>query len=45
MSLASPSSTKGLVRGIKLYNPLKEQNFQNSISTFEMAFLIDDFEL
>jgi predicted nucleic acid-binding protein len=27
----------------KLYNPLKEQNFQNSISTPEMAVLIDDF--
>lgn len=27
----------------KLYNPLKEQNFQNIISTPEMAILIDDF--
>ena len=28
----------------KLYNPLKEQNFQNIISTLEMSVLIDDFE-
>jgi predicted nucleic acid-binding protein len=28
----------------KLYNPLKEQNFQNIISTLEMAVLIDGFE-
>ena len=28
----------------KLYNPLKEQNFQNIISTLEMSILIDDFE-
>jgi predicted nucleic acid-binding protein len=27
----------------KLYNPLKEQNFQNIISTPEMAVLIEDF--
>ncbi len=27
----------------KLYNPLKEQNFQNIISTLEMSILIDDF--
>lgn len=28
----------------KLYNPLKEQNFQNIISTPEMVVLMDDFE-
>lgn len=28
----------------KLYNPLKEQNFQNIISTLEMSILIDDFQ-
>ncbi len=27
----------------KLYSPLKEQNFQNIISTLEMNILIDDF--
>ncbi len=28
----------------KLYNPLKEQNFQNIISTLEMSVLIEGFE-
>ena len=29
----------------KLYNPLKEQNFKNIISTLEMSILINDFEV
>lgn len=29
----------------KFYNPLKEQNFQNIISTLELSVLINDFEV
>lgn len=43
VALAKHLNTKLWTGDKKLYNPLKEQNFQNIISTLEMSVLIDDF--
>jgi predicted nucleic acid-binding protein len=43
VALANHLNAKLWTGDKKLYNPLKEQNFKNIISTLELSILIDDF--